>query len=120
MASQQREQQVERKRGRGEEGIRPPKRARSVPEEMETVEPAKRPEEVPLPMEAEVPEVAVVPPPQAGTMSKKREREVKAHMERVMAANRKKSPELYFQMETLLDKQEVIFQKLESIIKPNI
>ena len=37
-----------------------------------------------------------------------------------MAAYRKKSPELYFQMETLLDKQEVIFQKLESIIKPNI
>ena len=37
-----------------------------------------------------------------------------------MAAYRRKSPELYFQMETLLDKQEVIFQKLESIIKPNI
>ena len=37
-----------------------------------------------------------------------------------MAAYRKKSPELYFQMETLLGKQEVIFQKLESIIKPNI
>ena len=37
-----------------------------------------------------------------------------------MVAYRKKSPELYFQMETLLDKQEVIFQKLESIIKPNI
>ena len=32
----------------------------------------------------------------------------------------KKSPELYFQMETLLDKQEVIFQKLESTIKLNI
>ncbi len=37
-----------------------------------------------------------------------------------MVAYRKKSPELYFQMETLLDKQEIIFQKLESIIKPNI
>ena len=37
-----------------------------------------------------------------------------------MAAYRKKSPELYFQMEALLDRQEVIFQKLESIIKPNI
>ena len=37
-----------------------------------------------------------------------------------MAAYRKKSPELYFQMETLLDKQEVIFQKLESTIKLNI
>ena len=37
-----------------------------------------------------------------------------------MAAYKKKSPELYFQMETLLDKQEVIFQKLESTIKLNI
>jgi len=37
-----------------------------------------------------------------------------------MAAYRKKSPELYFQMEALLDRQEVIFQKLKSIIKPNI
>ena len=37
-----------------------------------------------------------------------------------MAAYRKKSPELYFQMETLLNKQEVIFQKLESTIKLNI
>jgi len=30
-----------------------------------------------------------------------------------MAAYRKKSPELYSQMETLLDEQEVIFQKLK-------
>ena len=37
-----------------------------------------------------------------------------------MAAYRKKSSELYFQIETLLDKQEVIFQKLESTIKLNI
>ena len=37
-----------------------------------------------------------------------------------MATYRKKSPELYFQMETLLNKQEVIFQKLESTIKLNI
>jgi hypothetical protein len=30
-----------------------------------------------------------------------------------MAAYRKKSPELYAQMEILLDEQEVIFQKLK-------
>ena len=55
-ASMQKKQQVARKRERGDEPGRAPKRARSTPEEMETVVPAKKPSQTPLPMEEEEPD----------------------------------------------------------------